>query len=115
EKHFILDKSIKGPDTKFSLDENEFTRMVNAIRDAKISLGRESYEITEKQKRGRSLARSLYAVEDIKKGEPITYTNVRSISPGFGLHPKYYSDILGNVARNNIERGTPIDFDDILI
>ncbi len=95
EKHIILDKSIGGPDAKFSLDISEFKEMVNAVRDAENSMGRISYELTEKQKTGRQFSRSLYAVSNISKGEIFSEQNVRSIRPGFGLHPKYYENIIG--------------------
>ncbi|MEA3446170.1 MAG: pseudaminic acid synthase, partial [Bacteroidota bacterium] len=111
EKHFILDKSIGGPDASFSLDLKEFTAMVNAVREAEKSIGKESYEISEKVKKNKVFGRSLFVVQDIKKGEIITEENVRSIRPGMGLHPKHYFDILGKKAKSDIERGTPLSFD----
>ena len=105
EKHFILDKSIGGPDASFSLDEKEFTEMVTAVRNAEKALGTENYELTEKQKVGKVFARSLYVAEDIKKGEVITEKNVRSVRPGFGLHPKYLNEILGQKVNKNIQKG----------
>lgn len=110
EKHFILDKSIGGPDASFSLDEKEFTEMVQAVRNAEKSIGKESYELTEKQKAGKAFSRSLYVAEDIKKGEVITEKNVRSVRPGFGLHPKYLVKVIGKKATSNIEKGTPFEF-----
>ncbi len=108
EKHFILDKSIGGPDASFSLDKKEFAEMVTAVRQAEKAIGQETYELTEKQKSGRVFARSLYAAENIKKGEIITEKNVRSVRPGFGMHPKYYNEILGKKATKNLEKGTPL-------
>jgi pseudaminic acid synthase len=105
EKHFILDKSVGGPDASFSLDEKEFTDMVNAVRNAEKAMGKESYELTEKQIAGKAFARSLYVAEDIKKGELITDKNVRSVRPGFGLHPKFLTEILGKVAKQDLEKG----------
>lgn len=105
EKHFILDKSIGGPDASFSLDEKEFTEMVTAVRNAEKALGKESYELTEKQKAGKAFSRSLYVAENIKKGEVITEKNVRSVRPGFGLHPKHYNDILNKKVLYNLEKG----------
>ncbi|WP_121667574.1 pseudaminic acid synthase [Mesonia aquimarina] len=105
EKHFILDKSIGGPDASFSLDEQEFTEMVSAVRMAEKALGQETYKLTEKQKAGKAFSRSLYVAEDIKKGEVITEKNVRSVRPGFGLHPKYMKDIIGEKVNKNIDKG----------
>jgi pseudaminic acid synthase len=79
EKHFILDKSIGGPDAHFSLDEKEFTEMVKAVRTAEKMIGKADYEMTEKKKKSRQFSRSLFVVKDIKAGEVITKENVRSI------------------------------------
>ncbi len=106
EKHFILDKSIGGPDASFSMDEHEFTEMVRAVREAEKAIGKIDYTLTEKQIKGREFSRSLYVVEDIKAGEVITEKNVRSIRPGFGLHPKHLINILNKTAQINIEKGT---------
>jgi len=108
EKHFILDKSIGGPDASFSLDEKEFTEMVTAVRQAEKAVGKETYELTENVKASRKFSRSLFVVKDIKAGEVITEENVRSIRPGYGLHPKYLSQILGKRALVHLERGTPL-------
>lgn len=106
EKHFILDRSIGGPDASFSMDEAEFTAMVKAVREAEKAVGQVSYELTEKQKKGRDFSRSLYVVQDIKKGEVITEENVRSIRPGFGMHPKYWDEVMGKRALMDLDKGT---------
>ncbi len=108
EKHFILDRSLGGPDAAFSLEPDEFSRMVKAIREVERALGKVTYELTEKMKKGREFSRSLFVVEDVKKGEVFTEKNIRSIRPGFGLHPKYTKKIIGKRARRNIKRGTPL-------
>lgn len=111
EKHFIIDRSIGGPDSSFSMNEQEFTEMVTSVRQAESAIGKVDYTLSEKQKISRAHSRSLYIVEDIKKGEEITEKNVKSIRPGFGLHPKYYNDILGKKASVNIEKGTRFSFE----
>lgn len=113
EKHFILDKSIGGPDASFSLDEKEFTEMVTAVRKAEKAVGKEGYELTEKQRSGKAFSRSLYVAEDIGKGDLITEKNVRSVRPGFGLHPKHLQDILGKKVIKALEKGERITFDAI--
>ncbi len=110
EKHFILDKSIGGPDAAFSLDKDEFTQMVKAVREAEKAIGKIDYNLTEKQKKGKQFTRSLYVVQDIKAGERFTEDNIRSIRPGYGLHPKYYNEILGKKTSKDIERGTPLNW-----
>lgn len=108
EKHFILDKSIGGPDADFSLDKDEFAQMVKAVRDTEKLLGRVDYSMTEKKRKSRQFARSLYVAADIKTGETATEKNVRSVRPGYGLHPKYLKDILGKKAVKDLEKGTPV-------
>ena len=110
EKHFILDRSVGGPDASFSMNELEFTEMVKAVREAEKAVGEINYDLTEKQIKGRDFSRSLYVVEAVKKGDVVTDKNVRSIRPGFGLHPKHYKEVLGSTFIRNIEKGTPLSF-----
>jgi len=111
EKHFILDKSIGGPDADFSLDEKQFTEMVNAVRDTEKLLGSVSYEVSEKVKKNRKFARSLFVVEDVKEGEKLTEKNIRSIRPGYGLHPKHYKEVLGKTFIKDISKGQPLELE----
>tara|TARA_B110000879_G_C11135138_1_gene497779 strand:+ start:595 stop:1647 length:1053 start_codon:yes stop_codon:yes gene_type:complete len=110
EKHFILDRSVGGPDASFSMNELEFTEMVKSVREAEKAVGEINYDLTEKQIKGRDFSRSLYVVEAVKKGDVVTEKNVRSIRPGFGLHPKHYKEVLGSSFIRNIEKGTPLSF-----
>lgn len=105
EKHFILDRSIGGPDAHFSLNEEEFATMVRAVRNAEQIIGKVDYEMTPSKEKSRSFSRSLYVVENVKKGEIITEQNVRSIRPGYGLAPKYLKDILGKTFSKDLEKG----------
>jgi len=105
EKHLILDKSIGGPDAEFSMDKLEFKKMVQAIRDTEKLLGKVDYRMTEKKKKSRQFSRSLYVSEDIKKGEVFTEKNIRSVRPGYGMHPKHLKNILGKVSKKDYEFG----------
>ena len=105
EKHFILDRSIGGPDASFSMNEVEFTEMVKAVREAEKAVGKVSYELTEKQIKGKEFSRSLYVVKDIKKGDIITEENVKSIRPGFGMHPKFLKDFIGKPFQRDFNFG----------
>lgn len=109
EKHFILDRSLGGPDASFSMNPEEFGDMVEKIREVEKSLGKQNYILTDKQIKGKSFSRSLYVVKDIKKGDLFSNSNVRSIRPGYGLHPKFLKDILGKISEINIEKGTRFD------
>ena len=114
EKHFTLSRSVPGPDSAFSLEPNEFKAMVDAIRTAERALGKVNYIPTEKEKGSRLNRRSLFVTMDIKKGEVFTHNNVRSIRPGYGLHTRYLSDLLGRKAVKDISRGTPMAWDLVL-
>lgn len=109
EKHFIIDRSIGGPDASFSMNEEEFTQMVNSVRSAEKAIGTVDYNLTEKQTKGREFSRSLFITADMKSGETITEANVRSIRPGNGLHPKFYQEILGKKVMQELKKGTPFD------
>ncbi|MEO7487473.1 MAG: pseudaminic acid synthase [Ferruginibacter sp.] len=113
EKHFIIDRSIGGPDASFSMNTEEFTAMVKAVREAEQAVGVVDYHLTAKQKSGREFSRSLYVVKDIAAGQLISKENVRSIRPGYGLHPKYYKEVLGKKAKVNLLKGTGLRIEDI--
>lgn len=113
EKHFILNKSIGGPDSSFSLDENEFSSMVKGVREAEKAMGKVDYTLSKKQISGRSFSRSLYLVKDIKAGEILSEKNIRSIRPGFGLHPKYLKVILGKKYLINSKKGDRLELENI--
>jgi len=108
EKHFILDRKLGGPDAPFSMEPEEFSQMVKAIRNIEKALGKVSYKLSEKVKKNKQFARSLFVVKDIKRGEIFTEENVRSIRPGYGLHPEFYYKILGKRSKRDIQRGTPL-------
>ncbi|MEN8303504.1 MAG: pseudaminic acid synthase [Campylobacterota bacterium] len=105
EKHFILDKSIGGADADFSMDREEFESMINAVRDTEKLLGKVDYSMTEKKKKSRQFSRSLYVAKDIKKGEVFTEDNIRSVRPGYGMHPKHLKGVLGKISDKDYEFG----------
>lgn len=111
EKHFIIDRAIGGPDSSFSMNKEEFTQMVKDVRMAEVAMGKVSYELSEKAEANRAFTRSLYVAEDMKKGDVITEKNVRSVRPGFGLHPIYLKEILGKMVNRDLEKGDRMDLD----
>jgi pseudaminic acid synthase len=111
EKHFILDYSIGGPDVSFSLDEKKFSEMVSAIRAAELAIGKIDYSLTPKMRKSRDFSRSLYVVESIKCGEYVTEKNVRSIRPGYGLHPRYFEQVIGKKVNRDLEKGERFKLD----
>ncbi|MCK9582215.1 MAG: pseudaminic acid synthase [Endomicrobiales bacterium] len=111
EKHFILDKTIGGPDASFSLEPNEFKEMVRCVRETEKILGEVDYSLSDKIKKSRKLCKSIFVSKNIKKGDVLTEENIKVIRPGYGLHPKYYKEILGKKVVRNVEFGTPFSLD----
>ena len=114
EKHFILDRSIGGPDAAFSMQQDEFFSMVQSIRNVEKALGIVKYKDDPSQIPGREFSRSLYVAEDINEGEIITEKNVRPVRPGYGLHPKYLPEIIGRRVNKAILKGQRISLEDII-
>ena len=108
EKHMTLDRALGGEDSGFSLNAEEFADMVKVVRITEQALGKVDYTVNQNN---RSYARSLFAVQDIKKGDLLTPQNVRSIRPSCGLHPRYYDSLLGKPAPKDAPFGTPLDKD----
>lgn len=108
EKHFTLDRKLGGADSGFSLNQEEFSEMVKAVRDAEKTLGRVDYSVNLQN---RKFARSLFVCEDIRAGELFTETNVRSIRPSNGCLPKYLPEILGKTAACDLKKGTPMSLE----
>ena len=108
EKHFILDRSLGGPDAAFSMEPHEFKQMVQRIREVEKALGRINYELDGRALNNRKFSKSIFVIKDIKKGEPFTRDNLGIIRPGDGLMPYHYEEILGKVAVRDIGRGTPL-------
>jgi len=98
-----------GPDCEFSMEPDEFKQMVDSIRNVEKALGTVSYDLSDKMKANREFSRSLFVVTDMKKGDIISEDNVRSIRPGFGLHPKYLKEILGKKVNKDLKKGIPFE------
>jgi len=111
EKHFILSRQDKGPDSEFSMEPEELKVLCSETKNAWLSLGNIGYAFKASEEANVKFRRSLYAVQDIGVGEQLTSDNVRSIRPGFGLPPKHLDDLLGKKATSKIERGTPLSWD----
>jgi pseudaminic acid synthase len=111
EKHLTLSRATPGPDSGFSLEPQEFKTMVEAIRTAEKALGEVHFGLSDKEEASRIFRRSLFVVQDVKRGEPFTAANVRSIRPGHGLHTRHLGEVLGKHAVRDIGRGTPLSWD----
>jgi pseudaminic acid synthase len=114
EKHLTLSCATPGPDSGFSLEPHEFKAMVEAVRTAGKPLGAVHYGVSGKAESSRVFRRSLFVVQDVKRGETFTPENVRSIRPGYGLYTRHLGEVLGKRAVRDIERGTPLSWDLVL-
>ena len=108
EKHFILSRRMKTPDNFFSIEPHELKELVENVRIAEKALGGVHYGLTAAEKKNQIFRRSLFAVEDIGRGEFFTEKNIRSIRSNYGLPPKFLKSILGRKAKKDIKRGTPM-------
>jgi N-acetylneuraminate synthase len=110
EKHLTLRRADGGPDAAFSLEPDEFARLVAETSTAHAALGQISYAPEASEESMRKLRRSLYVVADMEEGEIFTTHNLRAIRPGLGLAPCHLSRVLGMRASSPIKRGTPLDW-----
>jgi pseudaminic acid synthase len=110
EKHFCLSRAEGGPDSAFSLEPQEFKMMVEAVRTAEKALGTVQFAPGPHEVNSRKYRRSLFVVENVRKGDLFTAENVRSIRPADGLHPRHLQEVLGERAACDIQRGTPLDW-----
>lgn len=115
EKHFIMDRAIGGPDATFSMTTEEFSAMTSSIRNVEKALGKIDYPTDPSRIKGRNFSRSLYVAEDMKAGDVISEKNVRSVRPGYGLHPKYFTEIIGKRIKQDLSKGTRMSLDYLVL
>ena len=106
EKHFILDRNDKGPDSSFSIMPEELEKLCQETSDAWLSMGEAGYECKVAEKENVKFRRSLYFVKDLRAGDIITAGSVRRIRPGFGLPPKYEEELIGKRVVEDVAIGT---------
>lgn len=104
EKHFTLDKTMEGPDHKASLEPDELSEMVKAIRNIEKALGDGNKNKTESEKDNLSIVRkSIVAACRIEKGELFTEKNLTVKRPGNGISPMKWDEIIGKVSDKTYE------------
>lgn len=113
EKHMTLSRSIPGPDSQFSLEPQEFKRMVDAVRSAEKAIGKVSYEVSEREAPSRIFRRSLFISRDISKGDLFSRDNIRSVRPAHGMPTSEMDDVIGRVAACDLKMGTPLCWDHV--
>ena len=108
EKHFTLNRSGGGPDDSFSLEPAEMAALCTGAKTAWSALGRVDYGRKSSEQGNVQFRRSLYFVNDLPAGAVVTLSDVRSVRPGYGLHPKYLNDLVGKRLNQAVQRNTPI-------
>jgi len=108
EKHFTLDRNGSGPDDSFSLEPADLTALCRDAKTAWQALGQVDYGRKSSEQGNVQFRRSLYFVKDLKAGDVITEDAVRSVRPGYGLAPKYMSDVLGRNVNQDVSAMTPV-------
>ncbi len=110
EKHFTLDRTGGGPDDSFSLEPAEFAALCEGARTAWSALGKVDYGRKSSEHENVKFRRSLYFVKDLRAGEVIAPDAVRSVRPGFGVAPKYYDLVTGQVLKADVKANTAVQF-----
>lgn len=113
EKHFTLSRKDKGPDSEFSIEPFEFKKLVTEVNDAWMSLGEEKIQRSNSEQTSKVFRRSLYFVNNLKSGSTIKSSDIKRIRPGYGIPPKYYSEVIGKTTTRDVDRGEPVLWDNI--
>lgn len=113
EKHFTLRRADGGVDSAFSMEPEELKALVVETERAWLSLGKVSYDLTEKEKKSLEFKRSIYVSSPITKGEVFSEANIKVIRPAKGLHPRYFEVILGKKASRDLQVGHPLESGDV--
>lgn len=111
EKHICISRDIDTADSKFSMEPQEYKKMVDDVKNAIKTLGFVKYELPENEKRQISGRRSIFASKDIEIGETFSKDNIKIIRPAYGIKPKYFNKILGQKSPKKFEYGDPIILD----
>jgi pseudaminic acid synthase len=111
EKHFVLDRNAGGVDAEFSIEPDELATLVQEVNNAWLALGQVHYGGSETEQKAKQYRRSIYVKSPVKKGDILSQDNVQIVRPAFGLEPKYWKQILGKKAAENMEIGTPLSWE----
>jgi pseudaminic acid synthase len=114
EKHFTLDRNQGGPDSAFSIEPKELTELSIQISQIEEAVGNKEWRIQPDESESRRLRRSLIIVSDVKNGEIVTESNVKSLRPSIGIAPKFFSEVLGKRFNNDYAAGTALTFEKLI-
>ena len=110
EKHFTLDRNGGGPDDSFSLEPKDLKALCDGAKTAWLSLGKVDYGKKSSEQANVKFRRSLYFVRDLKPGDVVTESDVRSVRPGYGLAPKHLETVIGKKVTRLVQAATPVDW-----
>jgi N-acetylneuraminate synthase len=111
EKHFIIDRSLGGPDSSFSIEPDQLKNLKISTTEAWESIGNINYELKGEEENMIKFRRSLYIVEDIKAGDRLSKNNLRRIRPGYGIEPKFYQEVLNKRVKIDLKSGTALSWE----
>ncbi|RRD91315.1 pseudaminic acid synthase [Conchiformibius steedae] len=108
EKHFTLDRNGGGPDDSFSLEPADLQALCRDSKTAWSALGQVEYALKSSEQGNAQFRRSLYFVKDLRAGDVVDASCIRSVRPGYGLPPKYFDEIIGKTVNTDIAANTPV-------
>lgn len=114
EKHFTLDRQLPGPDHAASLEPEELTRMVMAVRHIEGAMGHGRKEPTDSEKENIAAARkSIHAAKKLPAGRPIREGDLVMLRPGDGISPMRLNSVVSRKPTRDIEAGEKLNMEDI--
>jgi pseudaminic acid synthase len=111
EKHFTLRRADGGVDSAFSIEPEELKELVIETERAFKALGTVQYGIQKSEEKSKLFKRSIYVVENIKKGDTLSDKNLKVIRPGDGIAPKHWDEVIGRTAKSDLVSGTKLTWD----
>ena len=111
EKHFILDRTMGGPDAFFSLEPDDLAALVKSVRAAEAALGAPRFGVSSDEAASAAFRRSLFVARDVPAGAVLTADDVRSVRPAHGLPALHLPEVLGRTATRALAMGTPLAWD----
>ena len=111
EKHFTLNRNGGGPDDSFSLEPADLQHLCQGAKTAWQALGKVDYGRKSSEQGNAQFRRSLYFVKDMKAGDVIDESCIRSVRPGYGLAPKYFDELMGRITKCDIMANTATSMD----
>ena len=113
EKHFKLDNDNDSSDSHFSMPISNYKHLKKKIISVDLCMGNKNQIFTVSKKLIKD-RRSLYITENVQKGDMANYKNIRSIRPGYGVHPKYLKKLIGKKFKKELKKGTALKLNHLI-